>query len=108
MSVYLYPGGFRLVRKSGVGQALLHQQKALISAGIPLAQTIQESSIVHINTVFPDSFLIAFTARISGKKSFTMPTQRWKISAILSRVPTSLLRYSKYGSNGVIKWGILS
>ena len=68
MSVYLYPGGFRLVRKSGVGQALLHQQKALISAGIPLAQTIQESSIVHINTVFPDSFLIAFTARISGKK----------------------------------------
>lgn len=68
MSVYLYPGGFRLVHKSGVGQALLHQRKALTAAGIPVAQTMQEGEIVHINTVFPDSLLAALAARLSGKK----------------------------------------
>lgn len=68
MSVYLYPGGFRLVHKSGVGQALLHQRKALTAAGIPVAQTMQEGEIVHINTVFPDSLLTALAARLSGKK----------------------------------------
>lgn len=68
MSVYLYPGGFRLVHKSGVGQALLHQRKALTAAGIPVAQTLREGEIVHINTVFPDSLLTALAARLSGKK----------------------------------------
>ena len=67
MSVYLYPGGFRLIRKSGVGQAILHQRKAL-AAGIPLAQTMAEGDIVHINTVFPDSLLAALAARLFGKK----------------------------------------
>ena len=68
MSVYLYPGGFRLIHRSGVGQAILHQQKALISAGIPLAQSMEEGDIVHINAVFPDSLLAALAARLSGKK----------------------------------------
>ena len=68
MSVYLYPGGFRLVHKSGVGQALLHQRKALTAADIPVAQTMREGEIVHINTVFPDSLLTALAARLSGKK----------------------------------------
>lgn len=68
MSVYLYPGGFRLIHKSGVGQAILHQRKALMAAGIPLAQTMGEGDIVHINTVFPDSLLAALAARFSGKK----------------------------------------
>ena len=68
MSVYLYPGGFRLIRKSGVGQAILHQRKALAAAGIPLAQAMAEGDIVHINTVFPDSLLAALAARLFGKK----------------------------------------
>ena len=68
MSVYLYPGGVRLIRKSGVGQAILHQQKALMAAGVPLAQTMGTGDIVHINTVFPDSLLIALRAKLSGKK----------------------------------------
>lgn len=33
MSVYLYAGGFKIVKKSGVGQALLHQQEVLSSKG---------------------------------------------------------------------------
>ena len=68
MSVYLYPGGFRLIRKSGVGQAILHQQKALAAAGVPLARTMDEGDVVHINTVFPDSFLAALAAKLSVKK----------------------------------------
>lgn len=68
MSVYLYPGGFRLIRKSGVGQSILHQRKALAAAGIPLAQAMAEGDIVHINTVFPDSLLAALAARLFGKK----------------------------------------
>ena len=68
MSVYLYPGGFRLIHKSGVGQAILHQRKALMAAGVPLAQTMAEGDIVHINTVFPDSLLAVLAARLSGKK----------------------------------------
>ena len=68
MAVYLYPGGFRLIHKSGVGQAILHQRKALMAAGVPLAQTMAEGDIVHINTVFPDSLLAVLAARLSGKK----------------------------------------
>ena len=68
MSVYLYPGGFRLIHKSGVGQALLHQRKALTAVGVPLARTMGEGDVVHINTVFPDSFLAALVARLSGKR----------------------------------------
>ena len=68
MAVYLYPGGFRLIHKSGVGQAILHQRQALTAAGVPLAQTMVEGGIVHINTVFPDSLLAALAARCSGKK----------------------------------------
>ena len=41
---------------------------ALTAAGIPLAQTMREGEIVHINTVFPDSLPAALAARFSGKK----------------------------------------
>ena len=68
MSVYLYPGGFRLVCRSGIGQALLHQRRALAAAGIPLAQSMREGQIVHINTVFPDALLAALAARLTGKR----------------------------------------
>ena len=39
-----------------------------IPAGIPLAQTMAEGDIVHINTVFLDSLLAALAARLFGKK----------------------------------------
>jgi hypothetical protein len=60
MSVFLYQGGFRIVKKSGVGQAILHQQKALEAARIPVTnQYSSDAQIVHINTVFPDSLIKA-------------------------------------------------
>lgn len=64
MSVYLYTGGLRIVKRSGVGQAILHQQKVLETAGIPVDTRLSDSTTaVHINTVFPDSVLAALRAR---------------------------------------------
>lgn len=69
MSVYLYQGGLNLVRKSGVGQAILHQQNALRAAGLePDARLDRGTRIVHINTVLPDSPIAAAWARLRGRK----------------------------------------
>lgn len=65
MSVYLYTGGLQLVKKSGVGQAILHQRKVLEAAHIPVDTRLQPSTAaIHINTVFPDSVLTALWARL--------------------------------------------
>ena len=69
MSVYLYAGGERIVGKSGVGQAIAHQRGALHSVGLLLDERMSgNTQIVHINTVLPDSPLIAVLARARGKK----------------------------------------
>ena len=69
MSVFLYQGGFRIVKKSGVGQAILHQKKALEAARIPFTnQYSPDTQIVHINTVFPDSLIKAIWAKRHGLK----------------------------------------
>lgn len=64
MSVYLYTGGLNIVKRSGVGQAILHQRKALEAAGIQVDTHLTDFSVAaHINTVFPDSVLVALWAR---------------------------------------------
>lgn len=69
MSVYLYTGGLEIVRKSGVGQAILHQKSALEKAEIKIdAEIGAGTKIIHINTVFPDSVIAAFKARLRGLK----------------------------------------
>ena len=113
MKVYIYKGGLRFVRKSGVGSAIHHQEEMLATAGVAQTATSaasptgrsqaesrgatsaaraelwhggvqtdnlcgvaqcaqtgnwQEASVVHINTVFPDSVLVAWLARRQGKK----------------------------------------
>lgn len=69
MSVYLYSGGERVVGKSGVGQAICHQRGALRAVGLPPdAHIDRQTRVVHINTVLPDSPLMAMAARLRGKK----------------------------------------
>lgn len=69
MSVYLYAGGFKIVKKSGVGQALLHQQEVLDAARIKSDPHLSSNTkIVHINTVLPDSLLFAVWAKRKGVK----------------------------------------
>lgn len=67
MSVCLYMGGLKIVKKSGVGQAILHQKKALEMAGFKIDLKMgPDTKIIHINTVFPDAFLAALRAKIRG------------------------------------------
>ena len=67
--VYLYPGGLKIVRKSGIGQAVLHQKEALKAVGIEAGFfPAPDTQIVHINTVFPGALLAAIRARRQKKK----------------------------------------
>lgn len=69
MSVYLYMGGLKIVGKSGVGQAILHQKRALENVGIKVDKKMgTDTKIVHVNTVFPDSALVALWAKRRGAK----------------------------------------
>lgn len=69
MRITLYSGGMSLVRKSGVGQAILHQKTMLELVGIEVADKWTEAaSAVHINTIFPDSLVTAWLARKRHKK----------------------------------------
>ena len=67
--VLLYSGSLSLVEKSGVGQAILHQKRALDKVGVPYTMDEKdEYDIVHINTIFPDSYFMSRKARRQGKK----------------------------------------
>ena len=69
MKTLLYAGSLKLVEKSGVGQAIFHQKRALESVGIPV--TLEQNDAfdaVHINTIFPNSFWMSKKCRRQGKK----------------------------------------
>ena len=67
--VQLYSGACRLVRKSGVGQAFLHQRAMLGRAGLcATTRWSRDARVVHVNTVFPDAPFAAVRARWRGKK----------------------------------------
>jgi 1,2-diacylglycerol-3-alpha-glucose alpha-1,2-glucosyltransferase len=69
MRVTLYSGCLWLVRKSGVGQAILHQKDMLERAGVETSSKWREpTAAVHINTVFPDSPVAAWLARRRHRK----------------------------------------
>lgn len=65
--VLLYQGGLSLVKKSGVGTALRQQEQALYEAQVPYGIR-GDYPIVHLNTVLPDSYLMAWKAKKEGKK----------------------------------------
>ena len=63
MHVHLYSGCISLVRRSGVGQAVLHQQQMLDRVGIETtARWSEPAEAVHLNTIFPDSLLAGLLA----------------------------------------------
>ena len=69
MSVFIYQGGLSLVKRSGVGQAIAHQRQARREAGIiARGKADSDTSVIHLNTVFPDSLIMALVARIRGWK----------------------------------------
>ncbi len=69
LKVLIYKGNYQVVKESGVGKAIDHQERVLQSAGVDLAQDWDDDwSIVHINTVFPDSVRHAKKAKKMGRK----------------------------------------
>lgn len=69
MRVTLYAGCFSLVKRSGVGQAMLHQKEMLERLGVQTTNCLSEpSEAVHFNTVFPDSFVASLMARRQKRK----------------------------------------
>jgi len=68
MRVYLCSDLQNMIEQSGVGRATLHQQMALEAEGIPY--TLSKDSdydVVHINTIFPQSYFKALQAKRQGK-----------------------------------------
>lgn len=69
MKVCLYGGCLKLVEKSGVGHAVLHQKKMLEDNGVEVSfRDTPDAELVHINTVFPDALCKALVSRLRGKK----------------------------------------
>jgi len=61
-------GGFRYIRKSGIGRAILHQTRSLEAAGIETTNSWwKPADIIHINTIFPDSVIASCIAKMQGK-----------------------------------------
>lgn len=67
MTVLLNNDFQNTVAQSGIGRALDHQKLALASAGIPYTTNAKEDfDLIHINTVFPQSYLKALKAKRKG------------------------------------------
>ena len=69
MKVLLYTENERMVGKSGLGKAIKHQMKALDDEKIEYTKNPKDDyDILHINTYFPKSYLLAKKAKKNGKK----------------------------------------
>lgn len=69
MKVLLYTQNERMIGKSGLGKAIKHQMKALEDENIPYTKNPKDDyDILHINTYFPKSYLLAKKAKKMGKK----------------------------------------
>lgn len=70
MKVKLYFGKEESIKRSGIGRALVHQKKALELNNIPYTTDKEDMDydILHINTIWPDSYKRIAEARKAGKK----------------------------------------
>ena len=69
MKVLLYTENEKIIGKSGLGKAIKHQIKALEMNNIPYTTNKDDDyDILHINTYFPASYLLAKKAKKQGKK----------------------------------------
>ena len=69
MKIVLYNGLSRIVSKSGIGEAIRHQEKLLKLLNLPYTKKINDSfDILQLNTIFPDSLIVSWWARRKEKK----------------------------------------
>lgn len=67
VKVFLYSEMQKQIEKSGVGRAIHHQKNAADHNGIEIVGSLEEADVVHINTVFFKSWLVAKKAKRQGK-----------------------------------------
>lgn len=69
MKVLLYTEGLKTIGKSGLGKAIQHQIKALEYVNVNYTLNPNDDyDILHINTYFPRSYMLAKRAKKNGKK----------------------------------------
>lgn len=69
MKVLLHSDKLELIEKSGVGRAIKHQMRALELNNIPYTLDPNDDyDIIHINTIFPESYLMGKKVKKMGKK----------------------------------------
>lgn len=69
MKVLLYTQNEKMIGKSGLGKAIKHQIKALENEKIEYTKNPNDNyDILHINTYFPKSYILAKKAKKKGKK----------------------------------------
>lgn len=69
MKVLLYTESEKIVGKSGLGKAIRHQEMALSRNNIEYTRNKKDTyDILHINTYFPASYLMAKKAKKTGHK----------------------------------------
>lgn len=69
MKILLHSDKMKEIEKSGVGRAIVHQQEALTLNHVDYTLNPKEEfDIIHINTIFPESYLMGKKAKRKGKK----------------------------------------
>ncbi len=69
MKILIYTGQLKIVSKSGIGEAIRHQNKVLELLDIPHTSNLRDDyDIIHLNTVFPDSLIMSKWAKRKKKK----------------------------------------
>ena len=69
MKVLLHSDKLKEIEKSGVGRAIKHQIKALELNNVEFTTNPKEDfDIIHINTIFPESYLMGIISKRKGKK----------------------------------------
>lgn len=69
MKILLHSDKMEAIEKSGVGRAIKHQMKALELNNVSYTTNPNdEYDIIHINTIFPESYAMGRKAKKTGKK----------------------------------------
>lgn len=69
MKILLHSDKQKSIEKSGVGRAIKHQMQALSLNNIEYTTNPKDDfDIIHINTIFPESYLMGVMAKKKGKK----------------------------------------
>jgi len=98
MKILLHSDKMEQIEKSGVGRAIKHQMKALELNDVPYTLDPKDDyDIIHINTIFPESYLMGKKLKKMVKKLFFMPILRKKILEILLFFRIKLHLYLKHG-----------